>query len=938
MLERDVETAALDRHLTSVRAGAGCTVLVDGPAGIGKSSLLAHTAELAGSRGFRVLSARGAPLESSAGWGIARQLLGPVLRSPDWEGLAVGAAALARRVLEPDPDLPPLRGDAAHAAAYGLSWLVAGLADRSPTVLVVDDVHWADAPSLRWLVQLTGQLADLPLAVLCAVRTGEEPADADVLTQLLLAVPAAPIRPRPLGPDAVAELVRERLPDAGPAFVRACHEVTGGNPFLLHALLDHLLAEGLAPSADVATTLTAFGPEQVARSVRQQLARLPAGAGELAIAFAVLGRDAPLRQAGALAGLAPPVALRLADQLRATGLLVAEGGQYAFAHPLVMGALYNALPPGERGLRHGAAARLLEYERADPELVALHLLHTEPFGELATVGRLRIAADHATARGAPDSAVVFLRRALAEPPDSRAAEADLRSELGQALAARLSPESLEQLSQAVALADTPDQQARIALAAGRALAFAGHFEAAIAVCRSGLATGTTPALAIRLEAELVGVALLQSWTAEEARERVRAASPETGATWLWRILAGWQAAADARPAAEALDHLYAALQDDGTFPEADTILGSCAKIAFITCGDLATAEALCAGLIDVARPRGWLIALAHGSFMRAIAYVHAGRVREAETDARLSWEYKLHSSPLPALMWSVFPLVDALTELDDPTGADAVLVRTGLLGDPPAGALAGAVLLESRARLRLTQGRPAEAHADAAQAGRRWAELGFAHPALAAWRVVDAEALVALGDRAGARRLAVEHLELAARVGLPEPRGAGLRALARAADRDEAVGLLQQAVAVLADSPAQLEHVRALVDLGTALARTGCREQASDVLRRALDLADRGGLQRLARLSRDELHACGARPRRTAVSGVESLTPAEHRVAVLAARGLSNPEIAQELYVTRRTVETHLTHVFQKLCIPTRSELPAQLQGRVLDPSVVSRA
>jgi DNA-binding NarL/FixJ family response regulator len=926
LLERDAETATLERHLNSVRAGSGCTVLVDGPAGIGKSSLLTHTAELACNQGFRVLTARGGPLEQSAGWGIARQLLGPVLRSPDWEGLAVGAAALARRVLEPDPDTPPLRGDAAHAAAYGLSWLVAGLAERSPALLVVDDVHWADPPSLRWLVQLTGQLADLPLAVLCAVRTGEEPADADVLTQLLLALPSAPIRPRPLGPDAVAALVLERLPAAGPAFVRACHGVTAGNPFLLHALLDHLLAEGLAPTVDVATTLTAFGPEQVTRSVRQQLARLPAGASELAIAFAVLGRDAPLRQAGALAGLEPAVAVRLADQLRAAGLLVTEGGQYAFAHPLVMGALYTALPPGERGLRHGAAARLLEYERADPELIALHLLHTEPFADPATIGRLRIAADHATARGAPESAVAFLRRALAEPPDSRGREADLRGELGLALAARLRPESLDQLRQAVALADSPDQRARIALSAGRALGLGGHFEAAIEVCRSGLAAGTSPELATRLEAELLGNALLQAWTIPEARERLRAASPETRTSWLWRIVAGWESAAAARPAAEALDHLYAATQDDGTFPEADTILGSCAKVALVACGDLATTEAMCAGLIDMARPRGWLIALAHGSFLRAIALVRAGRAREAEADARLSFEYKLHSSPLPALLWSVFPLVEALTELDEPADADAALVLAGLLADPPAGALAGALLLESRARLRLAQGRPGDAHADAGAAGQRWAELGFAHPGLAMWRVIDAETLVVLGDRHEARRLAVEHLELADRVGLPGPRGAGLRAVARAADRAEAVGLLEQAVAVLADSSAQLEHVRALVDLGTALARTGCRERASDVLRRALDLADRGGLQRLARLSREELHAGGARPRRTAISGVESLTPAEHRVAVLAARGQSNPEIAQELYVTRRTVETHLTHVFQKLCITTRSELPAQLR------------
>jgi DNA-binding NarL/FixJ family response regulator len=603
---------------------------------------------------------------------------------------------------------------------------------------------------------------------------------------------------------------------------------------------------------------------------------------------------------------------------------VADGGQYAFAHPLVMGALYNALPPGERGLQHGRAARLLERERADPELVALHLLHTEPFGDPATVGLLRVAAEHATARGAPESAAVFLRRALAEPPDSRAVEADLRSDLGLALAARLRPEALDQLGEAVVLADSPDQRARIALSAGRALGLAGHFDAAIRVCRSGLAAGTSPALAARLEAELAGNAWLQDWTAPEARERLRRAAPATRAMWLWRILAGWQAVVDGCPAAEARAHLYAALHD-GTFEEADTILASSAKVAFIACGELATAEALCGALIDVARPRGWLIALAHGSFMRAIALVHAGRIREAEADARLSWEYKLHGSPPPALLWSLFPLVEALTELDAPGEAEVALARTGQLGDPPAGGLASPMLLESRARLRLTQGRPEAAHADAVAAGQRWAAAGFVHPGLAAWRVIDAEALAALGDRAGGRRLALDHLELAARVGLPGPRGAGLRALARTAERDEAVELLEQAVAVLADSPAQLENVRALVDLGTALARTGHREAASDMLRRALDLAARGGMQRLARLSREELHACGARPRRTEVSGVGSLTPAEHRVAVLAARGQSNPEIAQQLFVTRRTVETHLTHVFQKLCITTRAELPGQL-------------
>jgi DNA-binding CsgD family transcriptional regulator len=168
---------------------------------------------------------------------------------------------------------------------------------------------------------------------------------------------------------------------------------------------------------------------------------------------------------------------------------------------------------------------------------------------------------------------------------------------------------------------------------------------------------------------------------------------------------------------------------------------------------------------------------------------------------------------------------------------------------------------------------------------------------------------------------------LAERTGLPGPRAAGLRALARTTDRDEAIGLLEQAVDLVAASPSQLEHTRALVELGSALRRANHRSAARAPLRRGLELADRGGMRLLARRARDELKAAGARPRRAALSGVDSLTPAEHRVATLAAEGHSNREIAQLLYVTRRTVETHLTHVFQKLDITTRAELDDALSG-----------
>ena len=260
-----------------------------------------------------------------------------------------------------------------YAAAHGLTWLASDLAEQAPLLLVADDVHWADAPSLRWLGQLARRLDELPLGVLCAVRAGEPVPEPELLAELLAAA-EPPVRPRPLGPAAAEALVRARLPQADASFAHACHAVTGGNPFLLHALLGHLVAERIAPTEQVASGLSAFGPEQVARSVERRLARLPDGAAPLARAYAVLGRTAPLRHAARLAGLEPDDAAPLADALRAAGLLEGDG----LAHPLVAAALYRSLPPGERALWHARAARLLESEHAGAEDVAVHLLRTEP--------------------------------------------------------------------------------------------------------------------------------------------------------------------------------------------------------------------------------------------------------------------------------------------------------------------------------------------------------------------------------------------------------------------------------------------------------------------------------------------------------------------------------------------------------------------------------
>jgi DNA-binding CsgD family transcriptional regulator len=133
---------------------------------------------------------------------------------------------------------------------------------------------------------------------------------------------------------------------------------------------------------------------------------------------------------------------------------------------------------------------------------------------------------------------------------------------------------------------------------------------------------------------------------------------------------------------------------------------------------------------------------------------------------------------------------------------------------------------------------------------------------------------------------------------------------------------------VLEDSPAELEHARALTDLGAALRRTGKRSEAREPLRAGLDLAQRCHATALVQRAHDELVASGARPRRFLLTGVDSLTASERRVAEMASEGLTNREIAQALFVTEKTVEGHLGHAYRKLDVRSRSELPRALIRR----------
>jgi DNA-binding CsgD family transcriptional regulator len=229
-----------------------------------------------------------------------------------------------------------------------------------------------------------------------------------------------------------------------------------------------------------------------------------------------------------------------------------------------------------------------------------------------------------------------------------------------------------------------------------------------------------------------------------------------------------------------------------------------------------------------------------------------------------------------------------------------------------------AVLLDLRAQLRLAQLLPTDALEDALDAGRRCrATSGSIGPGVVAWRSTAALARLALGERERARALAQEELALARERGLTRVIIRDLRVLAFAATGTRTLDLLGEAVNVGRAGAPRLEYINALVDLGAAMRRANQRTAARHPLRTALELAERGGAAVLARRAREELEATGARSRRVMLSGINALTPSERRVADLAAGGLTTRQIAHALFVTPKTVEFHLRHVYRKLDIPS---------------------
>ncbi len=934
LLEREEELRAVDELLAAAREGAGHLLLLEGHAGIGKTALLDAALARARASEVSVMRAAGSELESDFAFGIALQLFEPQLAGADDEThdrLLAGSAGLAGPLLERPTSWGGDEGDdRSYSVIHGLFWLLSNLAESGPVLIAIDDAHWADRTSLRLVLYLLQRVSSMGVSIVLARRLGEPGAPDDLLGQIAAHPTSRAMRPGPLSRAASRELVSAALPSADDEFADACWRMTEGNGFLLGELVAAIEAEGWRPTAANAKRIGTLAPEPVLRAVAVRLMRLSDDSAGVARAVSILGDDAQLRHVAALTGREPARVAAAADALAAGDILRPAGpGVLRFAHPLLASAVYADVGSGERAALHRRAAEILRDEDISAMRVAAHLLPSVGSGEAWVVQVLGTAAAHALELGAPESAASYLRRALDEPPTS-AARAGILRQLGLCEAATDLPTAIVRLEEALAATLEERDRAATLLVLGRARSCNGNhphalraFEqaAAIDVADTGIAAeARAESVALGLLAPASRGPLLHGGAA--ARMSTAPASSEQQmqlATQCMReAIAGESRTSVLELARRALEG-ETPLTDQG----GGTVLVG-VSIALHACDELSWNDRVLSAAISHSRARGSMMAFATASLLRGASRWGQGRLDEAMADAeqavdaeRYGWRHFL-----PAAYGTLVSLHVDRGELD---AAAAWAAR--LDGSDHAGSAMMAPWHAALGRLALVQHRESEALEHFA-AWRDEVE-GVSNPAtFAAWRSATARALAVLDRVDEAHALAAEELELARRFGAPRPISVALRECAHTAahgDLDRPIAMLTEAVSIASASEARLEHCRSLLELGTVLRRAGRRTDAGRALGAALELARTCGARLLQERARAELEVAGTRVQRAARRGADALSPSERRVVGLAIEGLSNRQIAEALFVTRKAVEWHLGNAYRKLDVRSRGELAGAL-------------
>jgi len=923
LVERERATLDLERLLDGVAAGRGGFLWLQGDAGTGKTEIVRLATAAAADRGLRVVRAAGEEGRVEEPFGVATRLLRDVLdgAGPDLRAAVLSGAAAPMAALASGSGLPPDGPSVVNAAA----WAIANLAELEPLVLLVDDAHWGDAASLRFLRRLAAWLSDLPVGLVVSTRPDAEGLAGQALAALRGAGPGDEHILGPLTAEGVATVVRATTyPDADDALCAACAAATGGTPLLLHELLATLTAAGVAAhdAAGRMATLEADSPAVA-------LARLPADATATAEALAILGADASTARLATLTGHDETRVAADLDQLRSAGL-VARAPSPAFAHALLRAAVASRIPPARRGALHAQAAGLLDAEGEAPSHVATHLLASPPGSTPRSVEILLEVAREANTLAAPECGVPALRRALEEPlaPDRRA---EVLLALARAEAAAGIEDAGARFDEAAVLLPTATERARCLTALGEWHTARGRTHDGVAAFDRALAElgDDHRELSRSIEGTRLSAATLDVRLRPLVRERTDALSadpptePTPGERNLLAMLS-WEQSLAGVPFEGPLRLARTAL-DEGRLLADETSEG---LSVYVCTGTLLMSDALLeeTAVLDAAladsRARGSIVGFANASYCRGWPSLKLGRIDEAIADFELALGTVPHG-------WETFApvaragLCHAVLERSGPQAALDVLGLEEMRRYDTTVMWPNVLIAAASARQAL--GDHEAALALAAEAGSLLASFGWSGPGYAGWRLLIVTSAAALGDRGRAAEVAEEDLVRARRFGASRAIARALRGAALLATGARRVELLTEAVAVLEPSEGHLQRAYATVELGRAQHAAGDVATAREVLRRGLDAADRLGARTLADAARRDLVAAGGRPRRARLTGPASLTPAERRVATMAADGLSNRDIAQALWVTVKAVEFNLSRAYAKLGVRGREQLTAAL-------------
>jgi DNA-binding CsgD family transcriptional regulator len=902
LLEREAEMADATAAVRRAVSGMGSAMVITGPLGAGKSALLLAVSQSAAEHGMQVLWAGATPQEADFAFGVAHQLLASLMSDEDGVGDRPETDAELER---------PLRRVCA----------------QRPVILLVDDLQWADEPSLLWLSRLARQLCGRPMMVVFAVRQGDPRSESPAVREVVAAA-SCTLRPPLLSRGVTHRLVQEHLGEPGDEqFVDACHETTGGNPMFLSAILVDLAGRGVRPVAANAGVARFVVPPLLRDRVIGCLRPQPEPVRALARAIAVFGADADRDLIARFAGLEPLDCAEALRWLQRMGILAA-GEMPKFVHPVVRDAIDGSMSAEEGENAHIRAAELLHSRGYPAERVAEQLLAGSASLDRWAIDALCAAADAAVRRGAPEVASRYVRRALFDSSVDGVDRARLLVQLSGVIRDVDASASVRYIAQAVRLLESGRERAAVAVRLDLAVLDTAPRpvhqlirDIADELGDPDRLTGPDRDLAMRLEARIRYCGPGRAGSASAAGRLAGLGADPSVATGAERellavlleltVLAGGTTAAQAaRLACRILDrepaspgHVRSAL------PLLVTVLVSAEAFKYVSSW-LESAEE---------QARDQHIPLEHCMIRleQAFTLVHTGRLADArELVAEVNAaDLAVHWDRMGSLLMPMAVSV-AMATRDKAMAARLLACHDKAFGAD--GRLPQAMFDLVRVSATADGGDPAATLAQILHCGRQLDRSGLRNPALFPWRLQAARVCRQLDDRQQAVRLVEEQHALAVEWGSPTAQGQALRALGELTDGAKGLVALRDAVDILETSVNELELAKALWSLGIRLRATGqpghhgayARAHRLALSCRATTLGER--------ISRDSIgQSATAEP-----GDAGALTKAERRVAELAAGGRTNPEIAAVLGVSLRAVEKHLTNCYRKLRVRGRSELP----------------